>query len=197
METFVTFVGEYWITFLCTALGGFITALAQKLYRRYKSGKDSEQNKPFEDFKSEIGALVKSNLEVMTNRQNNFEERIENYVFDKVEEKENEFDKEEKSLLDKMDELNTTFQNLCTQFDESCEQANLRQQGLLYLYKKTFIADCENLLEVEYITHDEYEDIINAYQQYHKLGGNHQGDIMFKAVGEKYSDQQKNKRGTN
>lgn len=191
MENVTNFVAEYWLSFLCTGLGGLVTAIIHKLYKRYKAGKDSEQNKPFEDFKSEIGSIVKNNLEIMTNRQNSFEERIENGVFAKVEEKEEEFNKEEKTLLEKMTTLSGQIEN-------SIKAADIRKQGLLYLYKKNFLEDCERLLESEHIiTHDEYEDICQAHKHYKDLGGNHQGDILFKAIEEKYLKAQKNKRGTN
>lgn len=180
MEALIAFVAKYWLNFLLVAAGSGVTALAQKLYKRYKTGKKMEENKPFEQYKSEIGEILKDNLEAVTKRQQDFEERIENGVFGVVKEKEAEFKKEETELLSKMDALTIKVQ-------ESINAANVRRKGLLEIYRKSFLESCKILLQSGHIiTDEEFEDLTSAYKIYKELGGNHQGDTNYRAVEDKY-----------
>jgi hypothetical protein len=61
------------------------------------------------------------------------------------------------------------------------------KNSLLSIEEKTFKDNCRNLLRPYHtITLDEYEDIQAAHTIYNELGGNHDGDALFKMVMAKY-----------
>lgn len=59
--------------------------------------------------------------------------------------------------------------------------------GVLDLQKERFMAFGKELLsEDHHITYDEFEAFEKKHEAYNKLGGNHEGDLLFKNVQIKY-----------
>lgn len=57
------------------------------------------------------------------------------------------------------------------------------RSGVLELQKERFIAFGKELLsEDHHITYDEFEAFEKKHEAYNKLGGNHEGDLLFKNV---------------
>ena len=60
--------------------------------------------------------------------------------------------------------------------------------GVLALYKKYFYETGRKLLDHAHtITYDEYIEFTKDHETYNGLGGNHEGDQIYKAVMDKYS----------
>ena len=58
---------------------------------------------------------------------------------------------------------------------------------MLSVQGKQFKDECHLLLnDSHHITLDEYQNISNEHKVYNSLGGNHEGDELFRLVGVKY-----------
>ena len=67
------------------------------------------------------------------------------------------------------------------------EEINVLKGGLLSLEGRNFKEDCRNALQPEHIiTLEEYEALQAEHIVYNSLGGNHEGDGLFKMVEAKY-----------
>lgn len=62
-------------------------------------------------------------------------------------------------------------------------------QGLLSVQGKNFREQCEQLLDLDYITIQDYEQFEEDYAAYKALGGNHRGDALHARVVDKYVGQ--------
>lgn len=61
--------------------------------------------------------------------------------------------------------------------------------GVLELQKERFMAFGKELLEeTHHITYDEFEAFEKKHAAYNKLGGNHEGDLLFENVQCKYQN---------
>ena len=62
--------------------------------------------------------------------------------------------------------------------------------GVLALYKKYFYETGRKLLTPNHtITYDEYIEFTKDHETYNGLGGNHEGDQIYRSVVEKYNAQ--------
>lgn len=60
------------------------------------------------------------------------------------------------------------------------------KNGLLSIQGRTFKANCKKLLEEDHeITLEEYEEITKDHDAYNSLGGNHNGDQLYRLVRQK------------
>lgn len=86
--------------------------------------------------------------------------------------------------------LNELHEEIQTKHDFQEEEIKALKKGILSLQRPLFLSKCQKLLEPEHIiTLEEYTDIDSDHEAYNALGGNHQGDQMFKLVHKKYSNQ--------
>lgn len=61
------------------------------------------------------------------------------------------------------------------------------KKGLLTLHGKEFKAECRELLDPDHIiTYEEFESILREHTVYNSLGGNSDGDELFRLVEKKY-----------
>ena len=69
---------------------------------------------------------------------------------------------------------------MLTKIDNSM---GIMKQGLLSVQRRTFESDCRALLQKDHIiTLDEFSQLTADHDIYKALGGNHNGDSLFKLV---------------
>lgn len=117
---------------------------------------------------------------------------------------------EQKNAKDKMLETVQTLitnanQAVLTKMEENQEESKLGREelnnkifalndnlgtlkkGLLTLHGKEFKSECRELLDPDHIiTYEEFESILREHTVYNSLGGNSDGDELFKLVEKKY-----------
>ena len=77
---------------------------------------------------------------------------------------------------------------------ESCitaidNEIKILKNGILSIQGNVFKKECKMLLEKEKITLEEMDELSEDYDVYHSLGGNHDGDRLYKDVSIKYRGQ--------
>ena len=104
---------------------------------------------------------------------------LKSYKQERVEEKKEflkEIQKEIKSEFTGRDQKDIEFQN----------EIKALKNGLLSIQGRTFKASCKKLLEEGHeITLEEYEEITKDHDAYNSLGGNHNGDQLYRLVRQK------------
>ena len=183
MEAFIAFFAKYWLTFVFGLIGSGVTVLVNKLIARYKRGKEEEDKENLEPFKKQILDDV---------------QELKEEVLGIVEEKEEEFEQEELNINNEMKQLHKEIVDSHKEIYNILESSrkvsqgyrDLYQEGLLYNMRKEYFKDCKKLLDPEYvISFDDFSQISADHDLYNRLGGNHQGDIYFKAIEDKYHNQ--------
>ena len=183
MEAFIAFVTEYWLTFVFGIIAAAMTGAWAKVKKRYVAGKKAEQDEGLEPFKKQIFDEV---------------QELKEEVLGIVQEKEEKFEQEESNIDNEMKQLHKEivdshkeiYHILETSREVSRGYRDLYQEGLLYNMRKEYFKDCKKLLDPDYtITFDDFSQISADHDLYNRLGGNHQGDIYFEAIEDKYHDQ--------
>ncbi len=63
------------------------------------------------------------------------------------------------------------------------------KEGVLSIQQKGFKTMCSKLLQQsDPITYDQYDSLVNEHRIYNNLGGNHDGDELFRLVTIKYQN---------
>ena len=104
---------------------------------------------------------------------------LKSYKQERAEEKKEflkEIQKEIKSEFTGRDQKDIEFQN----------EIKALKNGLLSIQGRAFKASCKKLLEEGHeITLEEYEEITKDHDAYNSLGGNHNGDQLYRLVRQK------------
>lgn len=104
---------------------------------------------------------------------------LKSYKRERAEEKKEflkEIQKEIKSEFTGRDQKDNEFQG----------EIKALKNGLLSIQGRTFKANCKKLLEESHeITLEEYEEITKDHDAYNSLGGNHNGDQLYRLVRQK------------
>lgn len=87
-------------------------------------------------------------------------------------------------------ELYTEISQLSSQVSVLNNQVEIVTEGVLNVQGVAFKRKCRELLNQQTpITEEQYETLMNDHTTYNKLGGNHEGDQLFKLVSAKYEGQ--------
>lgn len=152
------FIAEYWLEFLFGIIATILGAACKYVYSLYKKVKESKQ--------SEQNARIENLIHTV---DENNESRIKN--------------------------LNSDFQNSLKDLKEWVEKSDAAQNkemaiikdGVLAVQKETYMSHGQELLnEQHHITTEEYLTVTKEHDIYNRLGGNHEGDLMFDAITVKY-----------
>ena len=181
MEAFIAFIAKYWLNFFLALLGASVTAIIVKVKERYKLGKEIQ--KTLKDFKEEILETVSINEDNILKLVQQKEERFEKAI-----------NKEDQAIAKEIQDSTQNYKEIYKILENSREVSrnykDLYQKGLLYILRRSYFEDCEALLNPEHhITFEEFRSISEDHDLYNQLGGNHQGDILFEAIEDKYHKQ--------
>ena len=103
---------------------------------------------------------------------------------EKIEEVKNNSNQKEAKVYKKIDALNSVH-----------SEVNAIKSGILSIQGKQFREMCEELLEKDYISVEEYQEFEDEYAIYKSLGGNHRGDALHARVVAKCDKQDNKKKG--
>lgn len=194
MEALIAFIAKYWLNFILALAGAGVTAIIVKIKDRYKLGKQIQDQKPFDTFKEEIlGTLESFKKDVLETVSTN-EDNILKLVKQKEEKFEEAINKEDKTIAEEIQNSIKNYEDIYKILEISREVSqgyrDLYQKGLLYILRRSYFEDCEALLNPEHhITFEEFRGISEDHDLYNQLSGNHQGDILFEAIEDKYHKQ--------
>lgn len=189
------FIIKYWLEFLLGAIAAGIVAVFKYAWKGIKihieqtlkdefTSMNEDLSKKFEKEDAEQRIDIKAlNGNVSTLTQSTIElQKSLASTNSKMQEME-----------DKIDTLQTNIQDMDNkEIPELSENFSVLKDGLLSIQQRAFKQMCQDLIEqTEPITYDQYEAITNEHCTYNKLGGNHDGDELFKLVFIKYSNQLK------
>lgn len=95
-----------------------------------------------------------------------------------------EREKEKKEFLDSIrKEIQAEFERSNTKEIELQNEIKILKNGLLSIQGRAFKTNCKRLLEEDHeVTLEEYEEITKDHDAYNSLGGNHNGDQLYKLV---------------
>lgn len=186
------FIIKYWLEFLLGAVAAGIVAVAKYAWKGIKihiqqtlsdefSSMNEALSKKFEkedtDQKAEITSLGQ-NMVALTQSANNLHQSImdTNLKMQEIE--------------DKIDALQKDMQDVDSkEIPELTENFSILKDGLLSIQQRAFKQMCQELIEQkEPITYDQYEAVTDEHRIYNQLGGNHDGDELFKLVFIKYGN---------
>ena len=167
MEEVLQWIGTHWVEWLFCLIGIVLTFLAK---HHVKVQKELLEEKWKDKEKNMCGTII-------TTFENNLDEVRKNSS------------EREASIRN---DLTTMHDELVKKDSEIKKDIGTLQDGILSIQGKQFRELCENLLEQDYITVEEYEDFETEYAVYKGLGGNHKGDALHERVVAKY-DRQKSK----
>lgn len=104
-------------------------------------------------------------------------------------EKNHQKTEEQKAFYQGLQNSITTVLNKSMEADKALQsEISLLQTGLLNIQAKMFKAECRDIINSDReITLEEYESIQRDHEVYNSLGGNSDGDMLFKLVAEKFS----------
>lgn len=102
-------------------------------------------------------------------------------------EKNHQKTKEQKEFYDGLQKLIKEGAEESRQGDAAIrEEIGVIKDGVLSIQRKSFMAQCTDLLKKDHeLTLEEYKAIQEEHNIYHNLGGNHDGDNLFELVEEK------------
>lgn len=194
MEAFVAFIAKYWLNFFLALLGASVTAIIVKVKERYKLGKQIQDQKPFEDLQKEIQKTLKDFKKEILETVSINEDNILKLIQQKEERFETAINKEDRTIAKEIQDSTQNYKEIYKILENSREVSrnyrDLYQKGLLYILRRSYFEDCEALLNPEHhITFEEFRSISEDHDLYNQLGGNHQGDILFEAIEDKYHKQ--------
>ena len=177
MDDVLQWIAQYWVSWLCALLAGGVVFFAKRYISMEKKAaeekwKDKEMNM--------CGKII-----------TNFDEKIEE-VKDNSTQKETKIYKEIDSLRKNLNEKDN---NIYTDLNSVHSEVNAIKSGILSIQGKQFREMCEELLEKDYISVEEYQEFEDEYAVYKSLGGNHRGDALHARVVAKCDKQDNKKKG--
>lgn len=97
------------------------------------------------------------------------------------------FKKNHQEILDYYNKSQEDDEVLQKQINKLEDNLGILSRGILSIQGHQFKKNCQELLEESHIiTEQEYENITTEHTTYKDLGGNHDGDALYKAVQKKY-----------
>lgn len=171
------FIIEYWTEFLFGIVAAGILAGGRYIWTLFKNRlKDSleEQITSITDVITKRMSETDKKLEA---KNTSLTQQIGELQADmKIMQQEIQINKNDENLIEK--KIDTLEDNL-----------NTLKGGILSLQRKEFKEECRRLLnQEEAITYEQYTMLQHEHTIYNSLGGNHEGDQLFKLVSMRYAN---------
>lgn len=171
------FIIKYWTEFLFGIVAAGILAGGRYIWTLFKNRlKDSleEQITSITDVITKRMSETDKKLEA---KNTSLTQQIGELQADmKIMQQEIQINKNDENLIEK--KIDTLKDNL-----------NTLKGGILSLQRKEFKEECRKLLnQKEAITYEQYTMLQNEHTIYNSLGGNHEGDQLFKLVSMRYAN---------
>ena len=171
------FIIKYWTEFLFGIVAAGILAGGKYIWTLFKNR-----------LKDSLEEQITSITDVITKRMSETDEKLEAKNTSlaqqigalqadmKIMQQEIQINKNDENLIEK--KIDTLEDNL-----------NTLKGGILSLQRKEFKEECRRLLnQKEAITYEQYTMLQHEHTIYNSLGGNHEGDQLFKLVSMRYAN---------
>lgn len=165
------FLAQYWLEFALGIIAAGLIGLAKYFWSLFKKHiKDTLTN--------EISAMTMQLSKTMETNDNKLTNQI-----DHLEEKISEL--EEKTIKTANAEM-----GLDSGLDKLEDDLKALKEGVLSIQKQQFLKTCRKLINQEDpIQLEQFEKITAEHRTYNLLGGNHDGDELYRLVTNKYNNQ--------
>lgn len=171
------FIIEYWTEFLFGIVAAGILAGGKYIWTLFKNR-----------LKDSLEEQITSITDVITKRMSETDEKLE-AKNTSLTQQIGELQADMKTMQQEI-QINKNDENLIEKKIDTLEDnLNTLKGGILSLQRKEFKEECRRLLnQEEAITYEQYTMLQREHTIYNSLGGNHEGDQLFKLVSMRYAN---------
>lgn len=177
MDDVLQWIAQYWVSWLCALLAGGVVFFA----KRYISMEKKAAEEKWKDKEVNMCNKIISNFDEKISEIKTVSNDKESRLYESVQTVQNNLEKSDKIIFDDLSNIHG--------------EVDIIESGILSIQGKQFREMCEELLEQDYITVEEYEEFEEEYAVYKGLGGNHRGDSLHARVVAKVDKQDNKKKG--
>lgn len=165
------FLAEYWLEFALGIIAAGLIGSAKYIWGLFKKHIKDTLTKEISMMTVQLQKAMEANDNKLTNQIDHLEEKIS-----ELEEKATKTVNVEKGLDNGLDKLEDDLKAL--------------KEGVLSIQKQQFLKTCRKLINQEDpIQLEQFEKITAEHRTYNLLGGNHDGDELYRLVTSKYNSQ--------
>ena len=171
------FIIKYWTEFLFGILAAGILAGGRYIWMLFKNRLKDSLEEQITSITDIITKRMSETDEKLEAKNTSLTQQIGELQADmKIMQQEIQINKNDENLIEK--KIDTLEDNL-----------NTLKGGILSLQRREFKEECRKLLnQKEAITYEQYTMLQNEHTVYNSLGGNHEGDQLFKLVSMRYAN---------
>lgn len=171
------FIIKYWTEFLFGIVAAGILAGGKYIWMLFKNRLKDSLEEQITSITDVITKRMSETDEKLEAKNTNLTQQIGELQADmKIMQQEIQKNKNDENLIEK--KIDTLEDNL-----------NTLKGGILSLQRKEFKEECRKLLnQKETITYEQYTMLQREHTIYNSLGGNHEGDQLFKLVSMRYAN---------
>lgn len=180
-------IAKYWLEAL---FGVIVSGLTFMVKRYIKMTRESQEGAQKEHDKALLQTIDTKFEEQNTNINTslrNFDQRLEDQKTD-MQAQMGACYNNLLSVVDKRDDdLLTADKNIRADIQSLKSEFGSVKNGMLTVQGRTFKDDCHRLLDPAHtISLVEFENVLMEHRTYNELGGNHEGDVLFRMVEAKF-----------
>ena len=164
-------LGKYWLEWLCGLIATGVIFFAKRYI--FMEKKNAEEK--WKDKEQNICNKIISNFDEKISEIKTASNDKEGKFYESVQTVQNNLDKSDKIIFDDLSSIHGEVDTI--------------ESGILSIQGKQFRDMCEDLLQQDHISVDEYQEFEEEYSVYKKLGGNHRGDALHERVVAKFDKQ--------
>ena len=168
-------LGKYWLEWLCGLIATGALFFAKHYIKIQKQVNEEKQK----DKEQNMCNKIISNFDEKISEVKTLSNDKESQLYKSVQTVQNNLDKSDKIIFDDLSNIHS--------------EVNIIESGILSIQGKQFRDMCEDLLQQDHISVDEYQEFEEEYSVYKKLGGNHRGDALHERVVAKFDKQSSKK----
>ena len=177
MDDVLQWIAQYWVSWLCALIAGGVIFFA----KRYISMEKKNAEEKWKDKEMNMCGKIITNFDEKISEVKTLSNDKESRLYESVQTVQNNLDKSDKIIFDDLSSIHS--------------EMGIIESGILSIQGKQFREMCEELLEKDYITVEEYQEFEDEYAVYKSLGGNHRGDALHARVVAKCDKQDNKKKG--
>lgn len=164
-------LGKYWLEWLC----GLVATGALFFAKHYIKIQRQVNEEKWKDKEQNMCNKIISNFDEKISEVKTLSNEKESKLYQNVQAVQDNLNKSDKIIFDDLGNIHG--------------EVDIIESGILSIQGKQFRDMCEDLLQQDHISVDEYQEFEEEYSVYKKLGGNHRGDALHERVVAKFDKQ--------
>ena len=164
-------LGKYWLEWLC----GLVATGALFFAKHYIKIQRQVNEEKWKDKEQNMCNKIISNFDEKISEVKTLSNEKESKLYQSVQTVQDNLNKSDKIIYDDLSNIHG--------------EVDIIESGILSIQGKQFRDMCEDLLQQDQISVDEYQEFEEEYSVYKKLGGNHRGDALHERVVAKFDKQ--------